>query len=184
MDDCFIQLTKNYRFSKARGVYSVSHEVNAGKGSQALDLIRNSSFGDITWKSLPRPDKLPRRLQDWIIERYTAYLKASDPLEALDLFTRSRILSALREGPYGVHNLNIAVEHILQKNGLIDRSGRWYSGRPVMITRNDYSLRLFNGDIGITMADQELEDLFQRTGRLPSEASRHPGSRTMKQSMP
>jgi len=155
MDDCIIQLTKNYRFSKASGVYTVSHAVNDGNGSQALDLIRNSSLEDINWKSLPRPDKLPRRLQDWIMERYTAYLKASDPLEAFDLFTRSRILSALREGPYGVHNLNIAVEHILQKSGLIDRSGRWYSGRPVMITRNDYSLRLFNGDIGITMADHE-----------------------------
>ena len=157
MDDCIIQLTKSYRFSKARGVYSVSHAVNEGNGSQALDLIRNSSSGDINWKSLPRPDKLPRRLQEWIMERYTAYLKASDPLEALDLFTRSRILSVLREGPYGVYNLNIAVEYILQKKGLVDRSGRWYSGRPVMITKNDYSLRLFNGDIGITMADLERD---------------------------
>jgi exodeoxyribonuclease V alpha subunit len=157
MDDCIIQLNKNYRFSKASGVYSVSHAVNDGNGSQALDLIRNSSFGDINWKSLPRPDKLPRRLQEWIMERYTAYLKASDPLEAFDLFTRSRILSALREGPYGVHNLNIAVEHILQKQELVDWGGRWYSGRPVMITKNDYSLRLFNGDIGITMADHERD---------------------------
>jgi exodeoxyribonuclease V alpha subunit len=89
------------------------------------------------------------------MERYTAYLKVSDPPEAFDLFNRSRILSALREGPYGIHNLNIAVEHILQKKGLINRSGRWYSGRPIMITKNDYNLRLFNGDIGITMTDHE-----------------------------
>ncbi len=53
--------------------------------------------------------------------------------------------------------MNIAVEYILQKKGLVDRSGRWYSGRPVMITKNDYSLRLFNGDIGITMADHERD---------------------------
>jgi len=155
MNDCIIQLNKSYRFSKTSGIHVVSQAVNAGKGSEAIDLIRNGNFGDINWKSLPRPDKLLRRLQDWITERYTAYLKASDPLEAFDVFNRSRILSALREGPYGVHNLNIAVEHILQKEGLVDRSGRWYSGRPVMITKNDYSLRLFNGDIGITMADHK-----------------------------
>jgi exodeoxyribonuclease V alpha subunit len=29
----------------------------------------------------------------------------------------------------------------------------WYAGRPIMITRNDYTLRLFNGDIGITLPD-------------------------------
>jgi exodeoxyribonuclease V alpha subunit len=157
INDCIIQLTKSYRFSTTSGIHAVSQAVNAGNGSEALDLIRNENFGDIDWKSLPRPDKLPRRLQDWITERYTAYLKTSDPIEAFDLFTRSRILSALREGPYGVQNLNITVEHILQKKGLIDRSGRWYSGRPVMITKNDYNLRLFNGDIGITMKDHEKD---------------------------
>ncbi len=155
MNDCIIQLTKSYRFSSTSGIYALSQAVNAGNGSDAINIIRNVNFSDIDWKSLPRPDKLPRRLQDWITERYSAYLKTSDPIKAFDLFNRSRILSALREGPYGVHNLNIAVEHILQKNGLIDRSGRWYSGRPVMITKNDYTLRLFNGDIGITIRDLE-----------------------------
>jgi exodeoxyribonuclease V alpha subunit len=30
---------------------------------------------------------------------------------------------------------------------------RWYVGRPVLIKRNDYSLRLFNGDVGIFLPD-------------------------------
>ena len=155
MNDCIIQLSKSYRFSKTSGIRAVSQAVNDGNGSQAIDLIRNKNFGDIHWKSLPLPDELPRHLRDWITDRYTAYLKASDPMEAFSLFNRSRILCALREGPYGIHNLNIAVEHILQKKGLIIRSGKWYSGRPIMITKNDYNLRLFNGDIGITMTDHE-----------------------------
>ncbi len=34
------------------------------------------------------------------------------------------------------------------------RSGSpWYSGRPVLVTQNDYSLGLFNGDIGIALQD-------------------------------
>jgi len=153
MNDCVIQLTKNYRFSEVSGIHAVSQTVNAGNGLQAIDLIRSENFGDIHWKSLPRPDELPSRLEDWIMERYTAYMDASDPLEAFDLFNRSRILSALREGPYGVYNLNVVVEYILQKKGRIDSSGRWYHGRPIMITKNDYRLRLFNGDIGIVMTD-------------------------------
>jgi exodeoxyribonuclease V alpha subunit len=157
MNDCIVQLSKSYRFRETSGIRAVSQAVNAGSGSQAIDLIRNEHFDDIRWKNLPLPDELPRHLQEWITEKYNAYLKSSDPLEAFELFNSSRILCALREGPYGVHNLNIAVEHILQKKGLIHRIGRWYSGRPVMITRNDYTLRLFNGDIGITMTDDTID---------------------------
>jgi exodeoxyribonuclease V alpha subunit len=38
----------------------------------------------------------------------------------------------------------------------------WYAGRPVLITRNNYQLGLFNGDIGIALpgADAREKDLF------------------------
>jgi exodeoxyribonuclease V alpha subunit len=38
----------------------------------------------------------------------------------------------------------------------------WYAGRPVLITRNNYQLGLFNGDIGIALpgADARETDLF------------------------
>jgi len=153
MNDCIIQLTKNYRFSKLSGIHAVSQTVNTGNGKQAIDLIRGESFSDICWRNLPRSDELPSNFENWIMERYTAYMDASDPLEAFDLFNSSRILSALRDGPYGVYNLNVVVEYILQKKGHIDPRERWYHGRPIMITKNDYRLRLFNGDIGITMVD-------------------------------
>jgi exodeoxyribonuclease V alpha subunit len=39
----------------------------------------------------------------------------------------------------------------LHARSLIDASDGWYEGRPVMITRNDYSLGLANGDIGICL---------------------------------
>jgi exodeoxyribonuclease V alpha subunit len=34
------------------------------------------------------------------------------------------------------------------------RGTDWYPGRPVMVQRNDYLLKLFNGDIGITLPDE------------------------------
>jgi exodeoxyribonuclease V alpha subunit len=51
---------------------------------------------------------------------------------------------------------------------------RWYPGRPVMITRNDYELNLFNGDIGIAMMvpnmglgdQQELRVCFIADGKV------------------
>ncbi|CAH0174233.1 RecBCD enzyme subunit RecD [Massilia sp. Bi118] len=71
----------------------------------------------------------------------------------LQRFEAFRILCAVREGEWGVEGLNTAIEQRLDGVGLIRRSGDWYVGRPVMVTRNDYSTNVFNGDIGLTLAD-------------------------------
>jgi exodeoxyribonuclease V alpha subunit len=49
-----------------------------------------------------------------------------------------------------------------------DPEPEWYPGRPVMITANDYSLRLFNGDTGATIVRPEggLGVVFQRGGAV------------------
>ncbi len=49
----------------------------------------------------------------------------------------------------GVSTINRMIEEILETLGCIDNRQAWYAGRPVMIARNDYNLRLFNGDVGI-----------------------------------
>jgi exodeoxyribonuclease V alpha subunit len=160
MSDCIVELQKSYRFRQMSGIQAVSRAVNSGDGRQALDLIHNGNNADtagIEWRELPRPDELQRRLEEWMTVRYARYLKAGNPQEAFEMFNQCRILCALREGPCGVYNVNLLVERILKRKGLIDKGGPWYFGRPVMIARNDYNLRLFNGDIGIAMADQGNE---------------------------
>jgi exodeoxyribonuclease V alpha subunit len=71
----------------------------------------------------------------------------------LQRFEGFRILCAVREGEWGVEGLNTAIEQRLDATGLIRRSGEWYVGRPVMVTRNDYATNVFNGDIGLTLPD-------------------------------
>jgi exodeoxyribonuclease V alpha subunit len=44
---------------------------------------------------------------------------------------------------------------------LINLSGLWYSGRPVMVTQNNSALHLYNGDIGICMPDKEQEGKYR-----------------------
>ncbi len=73
--------------------------------------------------------------------------------EVLHGFEAFRILCAVREGEWGVTGLNDAIGQRLDAAGLIRRRGEWYVGRPVMITRNDYGTGVFNGDIGLTLAD-------------------------------
>jgi exodeoxyribonuclease V alpha subunit len=72
-------------------------------------------------------------------------------LQVLDAFDRFRVLCAVREGPWGVAGLNQAIEEALVRHGLLRRGSDWYEGRPVMITRNDPSLGVFNGDVGLVL---------------------------------
>jgi exodeoxyribonuclease V alpha subunit len=72
-------------------------------------------------------------------------------VDVLQAFERFRLLCAVREGDWGVSGLNRAVEQALDAQGVIRRGGEWYAGRPVMVTRNDAQLGVFNGDIGIAL---------------------------------
>jgi exodeoxyribonuclease V alpha subunit len=66
-------------------------------------------------------------------------------------FERFRVLAALREGDWGVAGLNRAIEQALVARRLLRRSGEWYEGRPVMVTRNDPAVGVHNGDVGLAL---------------------------------
>jgi exodeoxyribonuclease V alpha subunit len=71
--------------------------------------------------------------------------------EVLRTFDQFRFLCAVREGDWGVAGVNRAVEVALERSGSIRRTGEWYAGRPVMVTRNDPSNGVFNGDVGVAL---------------------------------
>ncbi|WP_166259296.1 exodeoxyribonuclease V subunit alpha [Marinobacter salicampi] len=81
------------------------------------------------------------------------------PLQEFDAWARAlleaygqfQLLCALRRGPYGVEGLNEVIADALHRAGLIRSAHGWYPGRPVLVTRNDYSLGLMNGDVGLTL---------------------------------
>lgn len=155
LSDALVVLKKNFRFGSDSGIGEAARTVNAGDGGGALDLLRDRGRNDVVWQDVPPPDRLKGELADMVVAGYTPYLGAESPEVALQLFDRFRILCALRQGPYGVSGINERVEEILSGKGLIQRTSRWYMGRPIMITVNDYGMRLFNGDIGIVLPDPD-----------------------------
>jgi exodeoxyribonuclease V alpha subunit len=48
------------------------------------------------------------------------------------------------------------------------QDGAWYVGRPLLVTENDYGLRLYNGDTGVVVAtdDGRVTAVFERRGEL------------------
>lgn len=73
----------------------------------------------------------------------------------LKAFERFRILCAVHQGDWGTQALNAAVQKALADAGLLQVKGEWYDGRPVMVTRNDAQLGVFNGDVGVVLPNTE-----------------------------
>jgi exodeoxyribonuclease V alpha subunit len=69
----------------------------------------------------------------------------------LKAFERFRILCAVHQGDWGTQALNAGVQKALADAGLLRILGEWYVGRPVMVTRNDAQLGVFNGDVGVVL---------------------------------
>jgi len=151
--ECVSVLTRNYRFGDASPIALLSSAIRDGRGEEALDRLR-SGGGDVAWAELPDPDAMERFLLPRVHSRFLPFLAAATPEEAFEAFGRFRILSAHREGAYGVSGLNEAVEKILAREGKIRKErSEHYRGRPILIVRNDHALRLYNGDTGIVLPD-------------------------------
>ena len=156
LGDCVVQLKKNYRFGENSAIFRLSTAINGGRSEDVFAILRNSSTeaeSDLISKALPDRAQLKDALTEKVIAGFSEFLKTSDPLQAIAAMHRFRVLCALRAGPFGVAGLNQMIEEILEEAGLINCQSPWYQHRPIMITRNDYNLKLFNGDNGVIFND-------------------------------
>ncbi|NTU97834.1 MAG: exodeoxyribonuclease V subunit alpha [Chlorobiaceae bacterium] len=153
LSGAIVQLEKNYRFRDGSGIAQITRSIIAGREDDALNLLKSNVLSGFSWQKTPARKELVGFLSGRVIEGYREYLDAGSPAESLELFERFRILCALREGTFGVSGINRMVESILAREGLIAPVGDNYRGRPVLVTVNDYSMRLFNGDTGILFPD-------------------------------
>lgn len=101
--------------------------------------------------------------------------QVSAVLAALRALGGRQLLCALREGEFGALAANALIEQRLKRRWHVAPDRVWYPGRAVLITRNDYANRLFNGDVGLCLADADgrLRVWFESAG-----SDGHPGARS------
>ncbi len=104
-------------------------------------------------------------------------------LGVLDALRERQLLCALREGDFGAQAINAVLERSLSAQ-LGAAGDTWYAGRAVMITRNDYTAGLFNGDVGVCLRDDEghLRVWFEvtvRDGDASSDVAQAPSRRAI-----
>ncbi|THB72117.1 MAG: exodeoxyribonuclease V subunit alpha [Gammaproteobacteria bacterium] len=152
LGDCVVSLKKSYRFTENSGIGCLARATNEKRPDDFISAFNNDRYKDIFWRNTGASNL--KALVDSInLDYYRAYLKAETPKQALELLSKFQVLSPIRDGVFGIYNLNRLIQDRLQRSGLINTTSRYYHGQPIMITENDYRIGLYNGDIGIILSD-------------------------------
>lgn len=149
LNDCIVQLQHSYRFRSDSGIGQLAAATLEGDLPQWQATLQDS---DALQHLAISAEQLPAQCQSLIREHYLGWWEMTADV-ALEAMQAIQILAVTREGPLGVKSINQLIEHELRHRLGIRANEPWYPGRPVMVMRNDYRLKLFNGDVGITLAD-------------------------------
>ena len=156
LNQATVMLRHSHRFDAKSGIGMLAAAVNRG------DMAAPALFGQFDDISL-LPGNAVTALKPLVLAGFGHYLtllhKAGSDADAdrwarnlLKSYSQFQLLCALRSGDWGIEGINTQVSQWLTAAGLVDGRQLWYAGRPVMMQRNNYSLGLMNGDIGITVS--------------------------------
>ena len=157
-----VTLTYSHRFSTDSGIGLWAARVNAGDSAAVRTLQQQltpwSAQSVAPVQALVVNSAADAALIACITQGWTPWLQGLQPVDQhqhcdddqaqqlLNELAGFQVLCALRSGPWGVEALNALLQRALGFGTAV-----WFSGRPVMVTRNDYALKLMNGDVGLCL---------------------------------
>jgi exodeoxyribonuclease V alpha subunit len=152
---CLVRLTKNHRSGENPELAALVDAVRAGDVPHVLSLFEKG--GCLTLEKSPTP----REMADFVKRELATDMRnltdASDPVAALTAAAAHRVVCMLRQGPCGADAVNEAALELARVLGYAERRDRYYHGMPLIVSRNETKLNLFNGDSGVVL---------RRDGRL------------------
>lgn len=159
-----VMLRESRRFAKDSGIGQLAAWVNGGDrravaqwveqtqqgaGFSDLQLFVTSNLKEL-WPWLRA--QLRQLWRDVLALQQQQLSEEAAAHAALPLLARQaqlQLLCAVRQGPWGVQQVNQQLQHYLRSMGDITTAADWYPARPVIVMENDYSTALMNGDIGL-----------------------------------
>ena len=137
-------LHTSHRFKEQSGIGVLAQQVMHNQAQESWHTLTNSE--DL---SLIADSEFEAWLEHMCDQHFVPMLKAKTLNEAFACLNQFRILAATRQGDLGIEGLNTQVERLLSRRLSQVRLAQNYHGKPVMVTKNNHALGLFNGDIGI-----------------------------------
>jgi exodeoxyribonuclease V alpha subunit len=162
-----VRLSHVYRFSGE--IQELAEAIRSGEPDLVADVVAKDYAGIEFVEDDPATTPNLETVRVDVVQAGTELTRAArngDVEGSLAALGRHRLLCGHREGPHGVARWGALVEDWLGE--VIDgygREGLWYIGRPLLVTSNDYQLRLFNGDSGVVVdAGGHPRAAFRRDG--------------------
>ena len=159
-----VRLSQVHRFSAE--IQALAQAVRAGDADAALAVLaRETGHVELV------EDADLGGLRDDVVAAGSALHRVAargDGRAALEALAAHQVLCGHREGPFGVRHWSDQSEGWLRDAvpGYA-AEGPWYVGRPLLVTSNDYQLRLFNGDTGVVVdVDGRPRAAFLRNGEV------------------
>jgi exodeoxyribonuclease V alpha subunit len=169
---CITVLLDNHRFQGA--LAEVAAAARAGAADTVVATLRYPPGEGVSWLEVDPAGAETETLSAVLglagneVEALVERSARGDAPGALRALGRFRLLCAHREGPAGASTWNALIERWLAtRAAAAPPSTEWYPGRPVVVTENDYSLGLWNGDLGVVVREGDrLVVVFQRGASL------------------
>jgi exodeoxyribonuclease V alpha subunit len=164
-----VVLERGHRFGA--GIGALAAAIRGGDDDGVLALLRDPPEG-VRWleADVAGEPELPavREHVTASARRMVGAAREGDGAGALEALGAFRILCAHRRGPHGVSTWTARTEAWLEAElGELNTGERWYVGRPLLVTENDYELGLNNGDTGVVIRSAERTvAAFERGGTV------------------
>jgi exodeoxyribonuclease V alpha subunit len=158
-----------YRYGA--GIDELAAAIRTGDCDAVIDAL-SAGHEDVSWIPVdvgdPGAQEALAPVREGAVRAGRAVIGAAregDGAAAIEALGTFRVLCAHRRGAYGVSVWTARIEGWLA--GELER-GRWYPGRPLLVTENDYGLRLYNGDTGVVVATEpgRTSAAFERQGAV------------------
>ena len=146
-------LTDQHRFAADSPIAGIASAIRMGNVEDTLEIL-SSKHPQLTWIDPSDNTEDIEELLELVVDHARAMGKlAADGefIEAVQLRKEVQVLCALRNGQFGVAGWNRMVEQKLGMNA----ANQWYLGRPVLVSSNDRTTGLYNGDVGIVCANSD-----------------------------
>ncbi len=166
-----VVLDRVHRFGG--GIAALADAVRRGDGDAAVEALAAGTDG-VTWLAVDvaTGTHALAPVRDAVTSSARAMIEAArggDARAAIEALAAVRVLCAHRRGPHGVETWTDRIERWLaaEIKGF-GSEGQWYAGRPLLVTENDYGLRLYNGDTGVVISTAAggVTAAFERRGEI------------------
>ncbi len=172
LTDRIVRLVRSHRSGpEIMAMAEIVNNFSANRDTELFNLLTtDNQFCKWEDSINEKPTNWWQRLNDWADyyygdKRYTDAIQnyhLPDSLTVsydkeltyiLNRLTMAKILTVIHNSQYGCDNINAYLSDRIRHHLNPDSHGKYFAGMHIMVTKNDYTLDLFNGDTGIVLHD-------------------------------